>query len=50
MYSPVFTPQIDGGALPPGEVTLNESVSQLPTRLAAPAAAVGPKVIAVFVT
>ena len=48
--SPVFTPQIEGGALPPGAVTLKESVSQLPILFAAPAAAVGPTVMVVAVT
>ena len=50
-FSPEFTPHIEGGALPPGTVTLNRSVSQLPTLFAEVASpATAPMVTAVAVT
>ena len=45
----MFVPQISGGALPPGVVTLNESVSQFPILFADPAAPTGPTVPTVMV-
>ena len=47
---PVLTPQIAGGDLPPGLVTLNESVSQFPSLFPAPSAPSVPKVVVVSVT